>query len=309
MKILQIFGWVVAVHLVAFIAIFASPGCQSGPRNIPTPDATVPSGGSASNPVSFTIPAAQPADLGTPPPSSSAHATPTRPGSANAVAVTPPKPAAEVITTSTYIVQSGDSLWSIAKKNGMTVAELAKLNGVPASAALKPGKHLLIPVKGVAAAPAADKPRDLGTLTQAPAPKPAGEVTRHTVAVGESLGVIAKKHQVSLGELAAANNITDPSKVKAGQVLLIPGSRAVKSPTAATPAPKAATPATTTPAPTTAASDIPSVGSTPPPASATPRFEITAPPPGQDLDAGLKETSTEVPTIKVEDPKPETPKL
>ena len=42
MKILQIFAWGVGVHLAAFLAIFASPGCQSGPRTMPTPDATVP---------------------------------------------------------------------------------------------------------------------------------------------------------------------------------------------------------------------------------------------------------------------------
>ena len=54
--------------------------------------------------------------------------------------------------------------------------------------------------------------------------KPAnGESVKHTVAVGESLGVIARKYQVSVGELAAVNNITDPSKVRAGQQLVIPG--------------------------------------------------------------------------------------
>jgi len=34
----------------------------------------------------------------------------------------------------------------------------------------------------------------------------------HTVAVGESLGIIARKYQVPIGELAAANNITDPPR-------------------------------------------------------------------------------------------------
>ena len=47
-----------------------------------------------------------------------------------------------------------------------------------------------------------------------------------------------------------------------------------------------------------------------PPADQTPHFELKAPPPGQDLDAGLKDsTATEVPTIKVEEPKADdTPK-
>lgn len=297
MKILQIFGAVVAVHVLAFIFIFASPGCQSGPRNIPTPDATMPSGGSAA-PVSFSPASPQPVDLGTSvaysPASPSGYAAPTRPGSAAAVAITPARPVAEVTHITTYTVARGDSLWSIAKKNNLSVAELAKANNIGTGTALQPGKKLIIPGKpGAAPAPAADKPRDLGTLTQA-APavaRPAnGESLKHTVAVGESLGVIARKYQVSVGELAAVNNITDPSKVRAGQQLVIPGFKAVTAKGVTAPATAANKPAATeTPAATT---------------PAAPRFELTPPPPGQDLDAGLKDTSTEVPTIKVEEAPP-----
>jgi hypothetical protein len=35
-------------------------------------------------------------------------------------------------------------------------------------------------------------------------------------------------------------------------------------------------------------------------------FDVTPPPPGQDLDSGLKSSDTEVPTIKVEEPAPAT---
>ncbi|SDR67068.1 LysM peptidoglycan-binding domain-containing protein [Opitutus sp. GAS368] len=306
MKILQIFGAVVAVHLLAFIFIFASPGCQSGPRNIPTPDATMPTG-AAVEPVTFTPTAPQPVDLGTStvgynPASPAGHAAPTRPGSANAVAIMPAKATAEVAPVSTYTVGKGDSLWTIAKKNHLTVAELAKANNLPVGAALQPGKKLIIPGKpGAAPAPATDKPRDLGTLTQATsaAAKPAnGEVVKHTVAVGESLGIIARKYQVTLGELAAANNITDPSKVRAGQQLIIPGFKAVGT-KGTTTAASTAKGGTTKAAPPETATATP---------AATPHFEIAPPPPGQDLDSGLKNAGTEVPTIKVEDAKPTPPK-
>lgn len=298
MKLIQIFGAVVAVHVLAFIFIFASPGCQSGPRNIPTPDATMPSGGTAAAPVSFTPASPAPVDLGTSvaysPASPSGYAAPTRPGSAAAVAITPAKPVADVTHVTTYTVARGDSLWTIAKKNNLSVSELAKANNIGTGTALQPGKKLIIPGKpGAAPAPAADKPRDLGTLTQA-APavaKPTnGETVKHTVAVGESLGVIARKYQVSVGELAAVNNITDPSKVRAGQQLVIPGFKAVTAKGVTAPATTAAKPAATeTPAAT---------------APASPRFELSPPPPGQDLDAGLKDASTEVPTIKVEEAQP-----
>jgi LysM repeat protein len=297
MKILQIFGAVVAVHLLAFVFIFASPGCSSGPRNLPTPDATVPAS-TAATPVNYSSTAAQPVDLTTPavtytPASPLGHATPTRPGSAAAVAITPPKPVENVAPVSTYTVERGDSLWSIAKKNQMTVAELAKANNLPTGAVLKPGRKLIIP--GKAAAPVASEPAAMSLPAEkiaSPARATNGEAVKHTVAVGESLGVIARKYQVSVGELAAANNITDPSKVRAGQQLVIPGFKAVGSKGTATSVTKPAdTPAAATPAPAT-------------PAPAVPKFELTPPPAGQDLDAGLKDAETEVPTIKVEEPAP-----
>lgn len=300
MNILKIFGWVVIVHLVAFIAIFASPGCQSGPRTMPTPDATVPHA-SATPPVTYTPSVAAPLDLGTAPvaytPGSPlGHAVPTRPGSAAAVAVTPPKPVENVAPVSTYTVERGDSLWSIAKKHGLSVAEVAKANSISTGTVLKPGRKLIIPGKpGAAKEPVASAALSLPAEKTAMAPRPTnGEAMTHTVQVGESLGVIARKFQVSVGELAAANNITDPSKVRAGQTLVIPGFKAVtgKGTTSAVrPAAEtapAAAPAETAPAP------------------AAPKFEIAPPPPGQDLDSGLKDAATEVPTIKVEEAAPKT---
>ena len=311
MKILQIFGAVVAVHLLAFIFIFASPGCQSGPRNIPTPDATVPTTGPAVAPVTYSVPAPAPTpvDLGTgagpmvtyAPANDFGHATPTRPGSPAAAAVVPVMATADVAPVSTYTVAKGDNLWNLAKKNGLTVSELARANNLGTGATLQPGKKLIIPGKpgaaprDLAAAPAAAKPAG----AEKPAAGHAGiDAVKHTVQPGESLGIIARKYQVTTGELAAANSITDPSKVRAGQQLIIPGFKAVGS-KAAAPGPKPAAGAA-------AEKTAPAAGEKPP-APAAPHFEIAPPPPGQDLDSGLKEGGTEVPTIKVEAPKAEQP--
>lgn len=320
MKILQIFGAVVAVHLLAFVFIFASPGCQSGPRNIPTPDATMPdappspslynSYSAAYNSNSNPNAAPQPVDLGTAPaPSASGQKSPTRPGSPSAVALAPTRVVEDVAPVTTYTIVKGDSLWSIAKKNHLTVAELAKANNISAGAAVRPGQKLMVPVKAApAAAAAAPAAREAAPVAAAPAKTAAanGEGVKHTVQSGESLGVIARKYQVSVGELAAANNITDPSRVRAGQILVIPGFKAVgpkgngatTSRTLTTPRPKPAAPAATVPA---ATATPPAATSTPPADPNAPHFEITAPPPGQDLDAGLKEAPTEVPTIRVEE--------
>jgi LysM repeat protein len=317
MKILQIFGAVVAVHLLAFIFIFASPGCQSGPRNVPTPDATLPSESSAAPaPISYNANATpQPVDLGTAPayssPGSSGHNSPTRPGSPAAAAVGPTRVTEDVAPVSTYTIVKGDSLWSVAKKNHLTVAELAKANNLPTGAALKPGKKLMIPGKpGVPAAAKESSALATTTKSSSSAEKSSAsgsagaDSLKHTVQAGESLGVIARKYQVSVGELAAVNNITDPSKVRAGQQLIIPGMKAVGSKANSTSANRpAAAKSATTPAASSSTSPSPASSTTAPaPAgTASPHFEITAPPPGQDLDAGLKEATTEVPTIKVED--------
>ena len=301
MKILQIFGAVVAVHLLAFIFILASPGCQSGPRNVPTPDATVTSAPAAA-PISYNsgLTSPQPVDLAAAPAvtysplSEPGHAAPTRPGSPAAAAITPAKPVADVAPVSTYTVGKGDSLWSIANKHHLTVAELAKANNIGVGTALQPGKKLIIPGGKVTAAP-----KDLAAAPAAAAPaRTNGEALTHVVQPGESLGMIARKYQIKVADLVTANSISDPSKVRAGQSLIIPGFKAVGAKSGTAPA-KGAAPDKPA-AGKSASAETPAA----PPAATTPHFEITAPPPGQDLDSGLKGAGTEVPTIKVEDAQP-----
>ena len=71
-----------------------------------------------------------------------------------------------------------------------------------------------------------------GGTTAAPAteaksggPTPSREVSRHTVQAGESLGTIARRYGMTVGELAAANNISDPAKIFVGQSLIVAGGR------------------------------------------------------------------------------------
>ena len=45
----------------------------------------------------------------------------------------------------------------------------------------------------------------------------------HTLNQGESLYALARQHRVSLADLQRANGITDPTKVRAGTVLKVPG--------------------------------------------------------------------------------------
>ena len=72
---------------------------------------------------------------------------------------------------------------------------------------------------------------DLGVpLVQIPAPPPprrpteaASDELEHVVQAGETLSLIAARYGVSVGEIAAANNIADVSVINVGQILVIPG--------------------------------------------------------------------------------------
>jgi LysM repeat protein len=144
------------------------------------------------------------------------------------------EPITDVTPLATYTVKSGDSLWSIAKKNHLTVAEIATANGLPVGAKLSPGQKLVLPGKSVGPGTAptvksgtsvAPKTADLNA---AAAPKASDarastDAVKHVVKSGESLNLIARKYGVKVGDIAEANNIRDPAKIALGTELIIPG--------------------------------------------------------------------------------------
>lgn len=299
MKILKIFGVVVGVHVLALILIFASPGCSSANKPANVPSETViqrdsgpvdPSMASNASPVS-----AAPFDPNAPAVAFDPNATagpirfaPTRPNTPAAGALEA-QPVSDVTPGTTYTVAKGDSLWTIAKKNHITVAELAAANNLKSESTVRVGQKLFVPSKSV---PTINRAAEPVAVTKAPAsdlkpaPHASGESVKHVVKSGETLGVIARKYQVSVGEIATANNISDPKKIRPGMELVIPGWQAPsgkKSGTAKSPSTPVVNTATATPAP---AAHVPT---------------LVIPPPGQDLDAGLQNKNEDAPVIKVED--------
>ena len=295
MKIIRVFGIVVGIHLFALILIFANPGCSSTSKPAPIAAETVatpaPEAPVVSLPLSGAGPQASlaPAPIGFDPSApavASVRFTPTRPGTPAASALEA-APVADVTPATTYTVVKGDILWELAKKNHLSVGDLAAANNIKANIQIRPGQKLIIPRKATApAVTTATAPTTAASAKNAaPAPgvKPSGDSIQHTVKVGESLSVIAKKYGVKQGDVAVANNITDPKTIRPGQILIIPGwqTPAAKNTTAKAPA---------------KFSDAP-VKSVEP---AKPLFVI--PPIEQDLDAGLKSApASAVPVIKVEE--------
>ncbi|MGH7959150.1 MAG: LysM peptidoglycan-binding domain-containing protein, partial [Opitutaceae bacterium] len=246
--------------LFALILIFANPGCSSTTKPAPSPGDT--SSGENASPI-VAAPNATPAPaLATsdPAPASSAitfnpdtpaaaapastdpgvRFTPTRPGTPVAGALLA-EPVADVTPATSYTVKSGDNLWTIARRNNITLAQLTAANRLSANATLRPGQKLIIPGKSTPAsaiAPAAGATaRTVDPLTTAAIASAGPDVVKHVVKSGETLGAIARRYGVRQGELAVANNISDPAKIRPGLELVIPGWKAPASKSGKSPAP------------------------------------------------------------------------
>lgn len=115
----------------------------------------------------------------------------------------------------TYVVRPGDSLSRIARMNGTDVKTLQALNHITDPRKLRVGQELILPEGASAASPAVE--------TEKPALRkiPAGEGLVYKVQRGDNLSAIARKFGVPLRELMELNGITDPSKLRTGQDLLI----------------------------------------------------------------------------------------
>lgn len=244
MKLLKVFGIVVGIHVFALILIFANPGCSSTSQPAPSPSDTVSKADPA--PASVSVPTTTvdspvvtaPVNFDPNAPAVSVSAgirySPTRPGTA-AANVLEAEPVTDVTPASTYTVGKGDSLWTIAKKNHLTVSELAAANNLKPGSAVRVGQKLIVPGKSATAAAPAPKSTDLAAAkapAAAPATHAAADSVKHTVKAGETLGAIARKYQVKMGDIATANNIADPAKIHPGMELVIPGWQAPPAKTA-----------------------------------------------------------------------------
>ncbi len=101
--------------------------------------------------------------------------------------------------TREYIVKPGDTLFSIAKRFGVDLQELARINHIVDPSTIYVGQKLIIPA---GAAPPVQK--------------------LYRVQPGDTLSAIAVRFGVSMQAIMDANHITDPDAIYVGQVLRIP---------------------------------------------------------------------------------------
>ena len=118
--------------------------------------------------------------------------------------------------TATHTVKPGDTVWDLAQHFDTTVSAIVNANGLGSSATIHVGDKLSIPG---AAASAVTKAHG-GTKASAASGKASA---RYTVKAGDTLSRIASTFGTSLNKLARANGIDNPSLIRVGQVLTIPG--------------------------------------------------------------------------------------
>lgn len=130
---------------------------------------------------------------------------------------------------STYTVVKGDTLYAIARKFGVTVAELKSLNGLKTDA-LKIGQTLRVPGQ----APATPPPPPVKPPVQPPASNTPAPSFKYKVVKGDTLYGISRRFGVTVYFLKKLNNM-DSAVLRVGQVLLIPSNAA--TPPVVTPPP------------------------------------------------------------------------
>jgi len=131
---------------------------------------------------------------------------------------------------SSYTVQAGDTISSIAGRFGLATASVLALNGLGWKSVIFPGQSLRL--TSATAAPIATPPA------------PVASSTTYTIVAGDTIGRIAARTGVSTQALLAANGLGPSSIIYAGRTLVVPAAGTTAPAPArpvAAPAPRAAT--------------------------------------------------------------------
>jgi LysM repeat protein len=109
-------------------------------------------------------------------------------------------------SATTYVTKAGDTLGDISARVGIPVADIMKANGLDDPNWVPAGRLLSIPPVGA-------------TVKGGPI---AGPGRTYTVQAGDNLSDVALRLGVPLGQLAAANGISNPDVIHVGEVINAP---------------------------------------------------------------------------------------
>ncbi|WP_265500627.1 LysM peptidoglycan-binding domain-containing protein [Paracoccus beibuensis] len=180
------------------------------------------------------------------------------------------------------VAQAGDTPATVAARLGLQPAELAAHNALPPDALLRPGAVLVLPrqvggaTRGATGGAVVTDPFAGQGAAQAGAPaaspSPSVDPREHVVASGETAWSIARRHDVTVQDLAAWNGLPGDMSLRVGQRLIVPqpgqrpdrlattapgaGSPTPEPPSAAEPLPQEDTPAAGAAAPEAPPADL-----------------------------------------------------
>lgn len=129
----------------------------------------------------------------------------------------------------TYLVEAGDTLSSIADRFGVEVLVLMAYNGITDANQLFVNDELIIPIPG----------SDLPTPTALPENLLPGQEIQYMVLPGDTLETIAAQFNSTAEAIAKRNEIEDTNAIGVGQILLVPVNIATPTPTFTPSAPAA----------------------------------------------------------------------
>ena len=111
--------------------------------------------------------------------------------------------------SATYVVKSGDSLWAVANKQGLTVAELKRINGL-SSDTIYVGQRLKVTQKSSVNAKTYAKTTNASDKSK----------KKYTVKAGDSLWRIAADNKTTVNNLKAVNHLASDT-IYVGQTLYL----------------------------------------------------------------------------------------
>lgn len=197
---------VIALHVAGLTALLLTQGCK---REVPTENQPEPEHQLMDTNTATDWNTNLPPDL-------ASNTTPNYPPD-NAVSNTTSLPPVDMGTSAAaaageYVVQKGDSFYTIAKAHGITTAAMTAANPGVDSRRLKIGQKLVLPAPSAASAPAGNSVAPMTSTT--------GE-TSYTVKSGDTLTRIATRNGTTVKAIKSLNGLTT-DRISVGQKLKIP---------------------------------------------------------------------------------------
>lgn len=124
-------------------------------------------------------------------------------------------PAPNAAATSTYTVKSGDTLYGISSRQGVSLSALLTANGLSSTSTIYPGQKIKLSGSGAPASAAASSSSSSSTGSTA--------ASTYTVKSGDTLSGIAARHGVGLSVVLSANGLSSTAIIRPGQKLKLSG--------------------------------------------------------------------------------------